>query len=539
MCCGTVIDLLIANTALIGTLFSQQATIDELESKNINFKNSVSSYKGSEYTAGDLAISMGKNPKNSSDNDLNFIIQSFKTKCDNNKEIWHKNFYTEKNKAHTDFNVTGLLNLTFGLETFGDIYGGCEKESLNVSGTGLDLYDYNSAVVCYNDLYYLFQGNYSSTLIVTTATLNGKSLNFEQILEVPSKGLVHDAIIYNDNIYVATSTGVYRYNASEKTFTTITSSYHPFTLSVIDGMLNISTPNQLALYDGNSIITKNIITAGFSKFTDGIYTASDVSVTISGGLYPPDVHVYFYDKNYDLIGVKEITGKPVGSETISLASTVYSSNGMLLTVAQVSNKYSLVVSYDGGDTWIKKISLFTLGVKFFAYKNVIVVKEEGCYAYSVDGGNSWKEVDYGRSSSYRCGNAFLVKGTFYNDIIIPINGETTGRLTIDRIRNINLSKNGIIDYNYSENIGYIVYFNGLKIQWLKYQDGFLVNTVKDNLYLPLPLTSPSTCVIIGYYDNSSGVMACAAVGARLYGNNTNRFKAITDGGQYSFFAIGY
>lgn len=89
------------------------------------------------------------------------------------------------------------------------------------------------------------------------------------------------------------------------------------------------------------------------------------------------------------------------------------------------------------------------------------------------------------------------------------------------------------------NPGKIFMTNGLKIQWLKYQDGFSVNTVKDNLYLPFPLTLPSTCVIIGYYDNSSGVMARAAVGARLYGNNTNRFKAITDGGQYSSFAIGY
>ena len=27
--------------------------------------------------------------------------------------------------------------------------------------------------------------------------------------------------------------------------------------------------------------------------------------------------------------------------------------------------------------------------------------------------------------------------------------------------------------------------------------------------------------------------------ARLYGNNTNRFKALTQGGSYSFYAIGY
>jgi len=89
------------------------------------------------------------------------------------------------------------------------------------------------------------------------------------------------------------------------------------------------------------------------------------------------------------------------------------------------------------------------------------------------------------------------------------------------------------------NPGKIFMTNGLKIQWLKYQDGFAANTVKDNLYLPLPFTSPSTCEIIGYYDNSSGTMSLSAVGARLYGNNTNRFKAITNGGQYSFFAIGY
>ena len=89
------------------------------------------------------------------------------------------------------------------------------------------------------------------------------------------------------------------------------------------------------------------------------------------------------------------------------------------------------------------------------------------------------------------------------------------------------------------NSGKIIMRNGLKIQWLKYQDGFAANTVKDNLYLPLPFTSPSTCEIIGYYDNSSGTMSLSAVGARLYGNNTNRFKAITNGGQYSFFAIGY
>ena len=81
--------------------------------------------------------------------------------------------------------------------------------------------------------------------------------------------------------------------------------------------------------------------------------------------------------------------------------------------------------------------------------------------------------------------------------------------------------------------------NGLKIQWVKYCDGFDSNSVKDNLYFPLPYSSPASCIIIGYYDNSSGVMAKGVVGARLYGNNTNRFNSITDGGSYSFFAIGY
>ena len=79
----------------------------------------------------------------------------------------------------------------------------------------------------------------------------------------------------------------------------------------------------------------------------------------------------------------------------------------------------------------------------------------------------------------------------------------------------------------------------MKIQWLKYQTGFGVGTVKDDLYFPQSYTSPDTCIIFGSYDNSNGTMSRAEVGARLYGNNTNRFKAVTGGGSYSFFAIGY
>ncbi len=86
---------------------------------------------------------------------------------------------------------------------------------------------------------------------------------------------------------------------------------------------------------------------------------------------------------------------------------------------------------------------------------------------------------------------------------------------------------------------YRILRNGLKIQWVKYCDGFNNASVKDNLYFPLPYSSPASCIIIGYYDNSSGTMAKSDVGARLYGNNTQRFKAITGGGMYSFFAIGY
>lgn len=81
--------------------------------------------------------------------------------------------------------------------------------------------------------------------------------------------------------------------------------------------------------------------------------------------------------------------------------------------------------------------------------------------------------------------------------------------------------------------------NGLKIQWTKYNAGLISGSVKDNLYLPLAYTNPGTCEILGYYDNSEGTMSMGVVCARLYGNNTNRFKALTGGGSYSFYAIGY
>ena len=111
----------------------------------------------------------------------------------------------------------------------------------------------------------------------------------------------------------------------------------------------------------------------------------------------------------------------------------------------------------------------------------------------------------------------------------------TGSITT----NTNYGALGVVAWYMSTTAGYIVYSNGLKIQWTKYKTGFSAGVAKDDLYLPIAFTSPDTCEILGYYDNSEGTMAMGLVCARLYGNNTNRFKALTQGGSYSFYAIGY
>ena len=67
---------------------------------------------------------MGKNPKNSSDDDYNFNIQSLVGSIGDN-QIWKKEFFTSKNEeGETNITSTGDLNVQNAIVTYKGVYSG-------------------------------------------------------------------------------------------------------------------------------------------------------------------------------------------------------------------------------------------------------------------------------------------------------------------------------------------------------------------------------------------------------------------------------
>ena len=217
--CGTYIETLTTNRAFIN-----EAMINLIRAYDINFKNSVSSYKDSEYVAGDIAISMGKNPKNKSDVDNNFLIQSYKTTVENTNittmtsattpggtyngqlgryqgqlykwngtawvsvdsasiELWKKEFSTKKDNTNINLFIKGNLDITGELTTFSpDFFVGADIQELDVSGDEIRQNNGQICVVHYNGYLYNFCQSYSDrTKITVTKAVYSDNMTFSTV----------------------------------------------------------------------------------------------------------------------------------------------------------------------------------------------------------------------------------------------------------------------------------------------------------------------------------------------------------------------
>ena len=555
--------------------------------RNINaisgkFIGNVSSYKSVNPSSGDLAISMGVNPKNDSDDIINLNVQSY---CGDvqyrtsgrtyYKEIWKKELYTKNNGIDTDININGNLTLSGGISSFSpDFFAGAYFSNLKLNATiGLSLNNYNSAYVYNKGYIYLFQSATMNPedLLVLRAEYS-ENMTFTQIGLVGSIGIVRDAILYKNSMYVATDTGVYRvtYYHNEVYTTDITTTYKPRYLSIINGLLNVSYDNSgFVFYDGTNFTTKsvsdNVPYYNLCEFTDGIYTTSSPATTSSGGFYSPNSLVCFFDKNLNFIGSKYIdSGKLIledGTEKSICGSTsIFSSCGRLFTVLEYyinnsSTGITFAVSEDAGNTWhkIDGVDIDFLGFKFFNYKNVIVIKDEGEYIYSTDGGKSFTEIDNEGSSSHRNGSAFIFTTTdgIYKDIIIP-SAAPQPNVNFDRIRQTNIAK-GIVANNgtaYSRK-GNMTMANGLKIQWGRIEKGSDLaanSTWSGTVTFDVPFTSQNyvTTVGIDTTDTTSGRFATGIETALRQETDSFEFQCYCRNGSTTSYqpvlnwvAIGY
>ena len=487
-----------ASNQILNRLISTEVLAKRIKSLEVMFNNFVASITADSPSVGDLCISMGKNPKNPADNDHNFIIQSYKTKLSSNKELWHKEFFTKKNGNITDFNVNGKFNPIFGLETFCDIYSGCALEQIPLSGTGLDIY-VETDLIYLDGYFYNFNAPSQTKLSIERASFSRGQLVFSNMTSYTNKGELYCVAAYKGNIYVSTSTGFYRFNTSTAEMTLISSSYKPAMMNEIDGKLNISSSiGVIALYNGSSIETHSVSAAyGLCEFSDGIYCASNTYIPTEGGNYSSGSTFYFYNKSFNLLGSKTAIGKTINGKTVSAATAVFAANGILFTSVYFSDRsYKTVVSYNGGDSWETAPINSVAGIKFFSHKSLIVIKGDNDCAYSYDGGRTWNSIPTADYTALNCGESFLVESDDAKFVYILV-GDSSDKLNLYRLRSSNLSKNGIVDYNFGSSSGYVKWSNGLLIQWM------LVSVSNREVTLPAPFSNSSSYISIGTIRLSS------------------------------------
>ena len=142
--------------------------------------------------------------------------------------------------------------------------------------------------------------------------------------------------------------------------------------------------------------------------------------------------------------------------------------------------------------------------------------------------------------SVRTGSPFIIQTDFFKDIIIPVESNA-GFFEIDRIRQTNIAKE-IIDYNFTEGSGYIVYSNGLIMQWGTLPAGGSLSTKR---YFPKIFTN-YVAVIALLPNNASGT---SEIGQYVYTyDKTGFIPAVKWAADYTvsslvrdtkYFAIGF
>lgn len=497
--CGTYIDTLTTNRAFIN-----EAMINLIRAYDINFKNSVSSYKDSGYVAGDLAISMGKNPKNEEETDNNFLIQSFVTALNKSSsdsmqiEQWKKVFYTQYNKDErtVDFFLNGLINAIYGIKTYQPIYAGSDILEQDYSADHVGEISYNTDVASYtfirrkNEIYafqcFINGSNHSNDkLYISVAAVpqDGLSyyLSFSSKLQVSLQNAdIQKAVCCNDKIYLqidSPTTKLLEYNPDTNTTRSIiTASGSGITESKVENLMLFEN-NALLYTNGNSRVNRIKISTSTTDVTIyNVYGTRMYKIGLNKYiLFHNHYEMTMYNtelKDSKALGYKNFTNSLVYEDGVSIGSIYNLLGDDIFNIGATDDKiiisgkktnstsidYYILCSSDFGNTF--NISLkYTKQVPTpsgtlvpdFLFRNIyfdnglILLNGDKSFIYSIDNGKTFIPYSTSGLNGNYLGESFVIETPECKDIIVPVAveyspGSTNTRLNLLKIRSRNVSK---------------------------------------------------------------------------------------------------
>lgn len=514
--------------AIVQRLVASDIFVNNLSAQKILFQHFVaSSSVNNKAKVGDQIISMGYNPKDSSDTDFSFMIQKCIQEANSatgQQEVWMKHFWTK-------FLASGLLtlNLSGCLQTTGDVKTN-PASSLEVQGRGLHQSVSKIINKIYNNTEYIFAGLLCGDIYFTTDygatwTQCYESSNGESERELVSAFQVSAFCIYNNEIYAIEgykSSYYYirllKYSNSTKKFSVITDGFgeNSFSksLEVYNNKLYIGTNTNLYIYDGTSL-----------------EKISFTTVDPGNNIYP--VGLFSYRNS-----LYTITPNTISSlDRVSKLNTVNNRFESVATLDGVlewptTDGYNIAIGTDRGYIWFSTDGQ-NFEKKYIKYSDGTINTGAIYHSYCINNlfiffGNKKDENENENSSSvseipfiatttdFEKWNVSFISPYYINSLIYSqtkqkwyeagcnanISVNTEGRGIFCEADYISLANLGaklnatplIVDYNLAST-GYVKWSNGFLIQW-----GKITHTSSSNaqwLQATLPISYKSTTSYIG------------------------------------------
>ncbi len=538
--CGTYMETMYCNLALIENLFSQQATIDELQSLSLLFSEYCGSVNSQNPSVGDMMIYMGKNPRlTAATREFRFAISQYLGKI-GGQEMW-------SDKLVTKFLAGGLLalNLMGCVQTTDAVYskvgesntwkevdldGSDTSPIYSVSGDSINglfaVIKYDGSIFITKDFESYTRSNSLKNMLTdenlvdvavvhgsnqTCLILTNKKLfkthdyqTFQNISPWQSAASTGNIINFwrkKNTLFVCRNNVLFLTSANDENFSqwqTVSLSESPSEILCVDDCLVAveqnkielikKTENGFAIEEYDNYFSDVDIGSFFLLSKDNLI----VAVGTSG--------IAICKKDYS--GIESVKNYPTTSFGGMWANKVFYNNKLFCCMSAPGDTTFALYSIDfSSDTpSVEKKLDFPSGSYGAFFVGVCGDLVWTCFTgtpvyISTDGGNTFSQkIDPPNNTAYFRGMSYISELNLYMGSW-TYSSDSSTHFFVSRGRE---AGSGIIAENFSPNMGYVVWSNGLIIQWGTCPSGGSLTTKKR-----FPIDFPNYVACITFLPNNS------------------------------------